>query len=979
MSTKAKSTRKTTTLEKIVFIGLLAVLFLAPLFRGLYFESELFIAHIVSFILTIVWIGYNFKDKRYRLFKTPVGLLAMGVVFMYFISIFYGVNERQAIAELLKYMNYFAIFVLARDLINTNKKKNIVFNVLVSSGVLVSIIGIGTAIGTWNYNGAFNGSRIFSTLQYPNALASFLGALFILALGMILSEDNKIIKSIYSIEATILLFTFVLTYSRGMWLLFPIMMLLYFVFTPKNRKIETILYTGIYSIVAVPSSFIFIKYIEQSNIKSWGILVGAMALSFIITYGLSHINSKLRNISIKKIYIGVGIIGVIFIGMIVFAFNSTEELNMSNTTEEKEYSRVIRDIGDIKPNEEYNLSVKYTGNNNSDTKQTIGRIRVYSLDENEELERLKFEELNEDSEKLNMNINTIDSTKGLRIYFENFKPKTSIVYKNAELFGEENKLIKDIKLKYKFIPEKIVSRINSISVKERNAQGRLSFYNDAFKIVKDYPILGTGGGGWETLYQSYQSYSYWTTQAHNYFLQLWIEVGLVGLVLFISMILALIYYTFKVYRSRENHDILLISTTVAVLSILTHSVMDFDLSLPAISFVLWVLIGMISRDIYDEYDFSSIVKKIKIDNIYTKSIYTVTLIVVLAITISFNMAKSYAKEGIQANKAGNLTESISNFEKAEKFDWTKPEYKADLANLYKGRYRQTRDPKDIQKSLKLIEELTDISKYNSKFTQIASSFYMSIGEIDKGLSLADKSLKLHRMDIKSYLNKSKAHLAAFDYYMKKNQIKKAEEIIKEAYNIKEEINKTNEIAYRPLDYNEDLLWDIGYIQFYKENLKNAQYDLSNGKLHFAYYFDMDMNDDGNIDILKTWNSKEGNIKYNLQKNKIRITNSGKSYGIVYPYNVKLEPNTKYTVYFKAKGTVNDAFNFYVYDNNASNKAQAVKKNIELNKEWEIYKVEFTTDKDVEPGSQYLRFQHNGSDDGYIDIEEAVIFESSKGN
>jgi O-antigen ligase len=47
----------------------------------------------------------------------------------------------------------------------------------------------------------------------------------------------------------------------------------------------------------------------------------------------------------------------------------------------------------------------------------------------------------------------------------------------------------------------------------------------AVEIVKDHPIIGAGAGGWEALYRQYQNYSYWTTETHSHFLQVWVETG----------------------------------------------------------------------------------------------------------------------------------------------------------------------------------------------------------------------------------------------------------------------------------------------------------------------------------------------------------------------------------------------------------------------------------------------------------------------
>jgi len=307
------------------------------------------------------------------------------------------------------------------------------------------------------------------------------------------------------------------------------------------------------------------------------------------------------------------------------------------------------------------------------------------------------------------------------------------------------------------------------------------------------------------------------------------------------------------------------------------------------------------------------------------------------------------------------------------------EYKNDLATFYKVKYQFTNESKYILKAKELTDQVADLASYSSRFNALSASFYLSVGEIEKGLDMIDKSVKLQPMRVENYVQKLDAYLAAFGYYLnQKGDIAKAEEIISKAYTIKEEINNINEIALEPLIYNEDLVYKIGDVQFYYENLNKSEYNIDdNYALDFAYYFDLDINNDENIDMLRVTNTEKGNVKYELVKDKesyIRITNDGESYGLVYPYGLKLEPNTKYKIYFKAKGTVNEeTFNFYLYDNNAKNKSQASLANIDLTNQWEIFSIDFKTDLDIVPGTQYLRFQHNGSDEGHIDLKEVVIF------
>jgi len=992
MSSKTSSIsrqKNTHMIETIVLVGLCLLLFLAPFFRGLYFESELLPAHIVSFSLAILWLISKYKDNNYKLIKTPIDILAIGVIFMYFISIFYGVNKRLALGEFLKYANYFFIFLLARDLATDETRKKWLLNTIVLSAVGVSLVGIGSAIGTWNYNGAFASNRINSTFQYPNTLASYLGAVFILAIGLTIIEKRRKIKSLYGACSSIMLFTFILTYSRGMWLILPFVLLIFIILIPNKRKIEAIIYLLASAVVSIPLAFLFAGRLGGSSTLLWIMVIALAIVNSFITYLISIIENKLRSFSIKKLMISLMILFVICATLVAYAINSTTSLSLSNTGDEDKWTYITRNIGGIFPNTEYELSVKYSGEN-SKTQPYIGRVRLYSVDGEGKLEQVEAVNItDDDGDILNIPFTTMENTETIKVYFDNYYTGTTITFDEAKILDTKTKeAIKDIPLKYKYIPESIVARFEGISLEGNSAQARMNFYRDSFKVIKDYPILGTGGGGWVTLYQMYQSYLYWTTQAHNYFLQMWIEIGIVGLGMFVVLLLGLVYVGFNNYRKSDDEDRKLVLTTVGIASIgiLSHAFMDFDLSLSALTFVLWMLMGVIysgykKTDKDDEVNIPKY-KRVKTNN-KIPCWLTIAISIVLIISSSFLLAaKSNANKAIAASQMQDIDGAIKYFEKASKLDPFKAEYKSDLSTFNRIKFQQTKDQKYLRASLELARNAVKLAPYNSQVNFATSSTYMNTRNIDEALDLAEKAVQVHPMRVENYVQKCDGYLAAFYYYIEQGEYDKAEKTIEEAYKVKEQIKEINNIALRPLSYNDDLLYKIGTIQFNYENLKNREYAIPEGySLDLAYYFDLDINKDGMIDKLANWSSEDMEIQYKLMNDAessfIRITNDGENFGIVYPYGLKLEPDTNYKTYFKARGTTKDGtFKFYVYDNQAKDKNQGELKGIKLDDKWNIYELDIHTDEDIVPGTQYFRFQHNGSDEGYVDVEEVIIF---KGN
>lgn len=985
--------KSNSTIEYIVFWGLCLLLFIGPYFRGLFFETESLPVQVFSFSLALIWIIYKTKDKNYKLIKSSIDILVLGLTLMYFVSIVYGVNTRLAIIEALKYGNYFVIYILARDLISDEKHQKYLLNTIVLSAVGIALVGIGSAIGTWEYNGAVLSNRISSTFQYPNTLASYLAAVFILIIGLIIMEDNKKIKALYGAISSLMLFTFILTYSRGMWLILPILLILLF-FTMRNRrKLEIIVYTTTNVVSAIPLAFLFTARLANgSGTGLWLIVIGLMVASALLTYIVSLISYKLQQVSMKLLFTFVMVILILLGAGVAVALNTTTEFTLSNNTDKDKWTVITRSIDGILPNQEYELKIQYTGTNIED-KPYIGRVRVNAVgldDDKEKVDVINTTVIEETQGEVSIPLSTLDNTESLRIYFDNYYVGTDITYIEALLFDKDRVLIKEVPLGYKYIPENIYSRFQSISTKENSSQARIAFYKDAFKVIKDYPILGTGGGGWLALYQMYQSYSYWTTQAHNYFLQMWIEVGVVGLGLFIASILVLMYKLLKLYKytESENNKIFISIIFTAVVGILGHAFMDFDLSLVSLTNILWAFIGLLAGSTLTISGKEAVPNESKVKNLKSKYAYmnigfTIFLVLVIIGSSSLILSDSYKEKGLAANERQNINEALKYFEKASKLDPFMPDYRLDLGAFYKAMYQMTGTRDYLDKAMDSVNKGLDLARYNSKLNAVGSSFFMSIGQIDRALELVEKSVDLQPMRTENYIQKCDAYLTVFYHYVEQGDIDKAKDILEKGYSVKQQIKDINSIALRPLVYKEDLLYKIGFLQFNHENLNSEEYAIDeNYSLDFAYYFDIDMNDDRKIDMIKIWNVEGGNIDYEVMEEQdnsfVRITNNGSNYGIVYPYGLKLEPETEYKILFKAKGNIKEnTFKFFVYDNKAEKKTQGDLGYVSLDKNWTVYELNFKTDSDIEPGTQYLGFQHNGNDDGYIDVEEVIVFKKTK--
>ena len=114
-------------------------------------------------------------------------------------------------------------------------------------------------------------------------------------------------------------------------------------------------------------------------------------------------------------------------------------------------------------------------------------------------------------------------------------------------------------------------------------------------MIKIYGLTGLGYGyqSFHQYYAHYKSPGYNATHSHNLFLQVWLESGIVGFLLFIYIVFSAIAYNLKAIiklgitgGSKE-----LISLAI-IMAILLHGMIDYTLFDYRISFQFWVALSL---------------------------------------------------------------------------------------------------------------------------------------------------------------------------------------------------------------------------------------------------------------------------------------------------------------------------------------------------------------------------------------------------
>ena len=138
----------------------------------------------------------------------------------------------------------------------------------------------------------------------------------------------------------------------------------------------------------------------------------------------------------------------------------------------------------------------------------------------------------------------------------------------------------------------VILRLTQISLSTHSAVARLFFYQDALKIFRTAPFIGHGADSWEYLYRSVQTFYYNTKLVHSNLFQLLVEIGLLGTVIYYSLFVVAGFKNIKAFFSKERQLEAVVLTTLIAVQL--HALIDFDLSMPALGLLVFVLLGLLA-------------------------------------------------------------------------------------------------------------------------------------------------------------------------------------------------------------------------------------------------------------------------------------------------------------------------------------------------------------------------------------------------
>lgn len=653
--------------------------FIFALYKGgFYKEDSLFVSMIICMLGLVclsVKIVVNIVDNR-KVTKSKLGTLVdicvMSMPIAYFLPILFGkaASMESAIFESIRYINFAIIYFVVR----TTSNKKIYLTSIVLIGVILSALGIDELTYravekilnplSINYL-AESGSKISSTLQYAN-----ITALFMLIASIIVQD--KLVKNLPNLKVTnsfkfralvvcelfsltLLQSAIVLTTSRMNAVLMIVSSIFYSIYCLKkgNKK------SALMIILMLFAAFCLVTSIDAYLLVNNNFMICftyVITLVLIITGMIVSTKMKTDNSYSKKRIIIVRprvLIPIILIGVIavILVLTLPNSLRVSDTT--KEGSMVTRNIYcDIKETMDLDIVFDFHKNNSF-------VLELYEIDE--EFNKKIVVSITEKSVENNTykeKIKLSSSAESLLFTFTAINSDISI-----ESFKLNNK---NITLSYKFLPDTFMFRLKDTFIKDSNNSLRYTYYKDALKLFNKSKLVGIGGEGFKARYQEVQTQPYISSEVHSAPLQILVEAGSVGFIVFITLCVITFIIAYSLYKTKSEEGILyLLMLIVFIVTSLFDLVFSFGIMIYLFAVMIGLVIGeyknnnILEKDKY-ELDNKSTLGMLKIATlsislmilflvtIYSVNIYRASMIIITE--VEDNLDNSYNRVGLLENK-----------------------------------------------------------------------------------------------------------------------------------------------------------------------------------------------------------------------------------------------------------------------------------------------------------------------------------------
>lgn len=525
------------------------------------------------------------KPDRIRRLLTPVSLAMLAYMLLAGLSTFYARSGKFAIAEFSDMLIAFAVF-LAIVLYAQESEDSFraTAGVLAAAAAPVGVLSIDAASadllmpafravvslvnsGYGDRTGTNFYSRLSTIFNNPNLYAGFLSIACLLSLWLCLTAKTRGQKLRCTVLLTINVVSYLLAFSMGSLGIFVLAALLMLALCPKEERIGLFLLLFQTAVVALATAAVSVGGFGDTVTGSLRPLL-ALAGGCVVACLLEVlVRDKLTHALAGRGKLLFGIVLALVVAAVVYLVAALQLTGPFTFGGEGD----MRRTADLGPGE-YTLTVNATA---------PVKVRVAYKNEG----------------------NLVQNNDTFLADGSSDAPITFTVPADSELvfftfYGQSGTVIQEalydgaasggLKMGYKLLPEFIADRIQDLSA-NGNVVQRGVYRKDALRLFATSPLLGRGLGGFENGVTSVQDYYYETTHAHNHYVQVLCDLGILGLAAYLALLAAAIW---SLVKSRKTKPMLVMALAACVLQMFGQAVTDLTWSVGGCMVLFFAVLGM---------------------------------------------------------------------------------------------------------------------------------------------------------------------------------------------------------------------------------------------------------------------------------------------------------------------------------------------------------------------------------------------------
>ena len=326
--------------------------------------------------------------------------------------------------------------------------------------------------------------------------------------------------------------------------------------------------------------------------------------------------------------------------------------------------------------------------------------------------------------------------------------------------------------------EPVLERLSTLEEPELAGKGRLEYWQGTINLIQNNLWFGTGTGTFIYTFPGYQteySANIVVNHAHNDYLELLAEMGIIGFTVFIAVVILFFYSTIpKLIRIKDQTaQIIGFCSLSACVSFIIHSFFEFNFHISS-NIILFIVCTAITLSIsYSETDMRYF--SLPLYPVKKRKSLILAMLIFIFITYTFFSSTQYIgdtfnKSAKKYQKDRNYELAYSFFRKAMLIDHGNSEHSAACGDLFMAKALTVKNSIEmntyLNRSLGFYNDAIQLCPIQSHYYTKKFICLKRLQRKDDALSILDEAIRISPMRPYNYYCKA-------DFYLENGNIKKA--------------------------------------------------------------------------------------------------------------------------------------------------------------------------------------------------------------